>query len=323
MTDAVYLPDPGQSSLERARDHARFLLNSGKGISGYQIKVTAGVHEGAVSVFEGTPCVIGGSAEADIILTGDGLAPVHARLTPIPGFGGRLRVDAVGGRVFFDDESYLEPGEYAELTGRTGMTFGRARIEAGAVIDGRQATRALIFVASAAVLSFLFFSIVFSTFTQTSSSLKALTQPINPALSSQIAGNGEAIDLGAALELTRDQLATQGLAHMIKAQDIAPQSIKLDGIVPLNFTANWTGFLQWYDVQKNFPALINGVTVAGTSEDIPAISTVWLGEQPMVEFSDGTRGIEGSILKGNWRIAAIDSEQVTFERNGAEVAVRY
>ena len=322
MSDTVFVPDSHAPSFERLANYLKFLSASPSHLGGHRVRMIDGAHEGVISLFEGRPWTIGGGPENDLILIGDGLAEKHLRISPERSLSRGVRVEALEGRVEIEGKVTLQPGEWAELSGPQTISVGRARFELAPVVDGHQVLRGVIFIASVAILAFIAFSIMFSTWNQTSFSLGTLGQ--RPAIIEQARPSGPVapVPVAEAGEMARIQLGTLNLAHMVKMTDVAG-TLKFDGLVPESFSPSWMAFLQWYDGQRGFPPMVNAVTVTGQDEDIPSIATVWLGEQPMVEFSDGTRGMIGSILAGGWRLVAVNRNAVSFERNGATISVNY
>ena len=324
MTDTVYIPDSDASPLERMRQHIQFLMGSNRSLNGFQITVQDGAHAGVITTFESDPCTIGGGSDCNVILLGDGLASTHARLTPSGRMGRGLRLDAVEGPVEVEGYGTLMPGEWMELSGRTSLGLGRAVVDIGPILDTGQLTRALIFIASIALLSFIVISLVMGTWRSTNFGLKMLASPASVQQSAIITYAAHpAVSVPVALQAAREALANAGLAHMIRLQPVGDSTLKADGIVPDSVAGEWTGFLQWYDGKRGFPPLVNAVSVSGDNQDLPSISTVWLGQTPLVEFTDGTRGQIGSVLEGGWRIVGIDRSAVSLERNGATISVTY
>lgn len=324
MADSVYTLNDRNSAIDRWKATGAFLLNNHKSLSGFHLNVTAGAHSGIATAFDGKPYTIGSGGENNLILFADDLKEIHARLTPAGKLGNQLRIDAVDGPIAVGDRGTLRRGEWTIIKEKTSLMMGGATIDIAPIMDPAKLTRGAAMIGSIAILAFLVTYVVATSWSDSSRSINALLsptvsvqQPITPATPISDA------QIAAAKGLSQIRLGELGIAHLVKLANIDGGSLIVEGLMPDSLRGKWNSFLQWYDTQANYPALVNNVTMTGAEQDVPSVASVWMGKNPMVEFSDGTKGSIGSQVKGGWSISGIFTDRVDLSKNGVTIAIQF
>lgn len=323
MADSVYTLNDHNSAIDRWKATGGFLLNNHKSLSGFHLNVTDGAHSGIATAFDGTPYTIGSGGENNLILFGDDLKETHARLTPAGKLGNQLRIDAVDGPITVGDRGTLRRGEWTTIKEKTSLSMGGATLDVAPIMDPAKLTRGAVMIGSIAILAFLVTYVVATSWSDSSRSINALLSPTtNVQTSIAPAAPISEAQIAAAKGLSQIRLGELGIAHLVKMATVDGGSFIMEGLMPDSMRGKWNSFLQWYDTQPNFPTLINNVTMTGAEQDVPAVASVWLGKNPMVEFSDGTKGTIGNQVKGGWSIAGIYTDRVDLSKNGVTIAIQ-
>ncbi len=321
MHETIEIMTQNRPSFSGMWERLKFIAKSKTGFTGFRFDICTGVHSGLLGIFGHSPIAIGSAPDIDLMLLGDGLQSTHARLTPLGRFSSNIRLDAVDGEVELDDGKIVSPGEYTLLRGATSLQMGKTKLHVGPILDVSRITPALIFVISAAVLSFITVSVFVESGQNAFASISGLTTSNKLVEAKQVKIRSTLVDSRQAIGEANSWLRKYGIGHLVKLSRLDDRSVKVDGILPRKNGGTWTAFLRWYDTKTGFPTLINMVDVSGDQDGIPTVSAVWLGAKPFVEFDDGSRGKIGSVLKGGWKIVNISRAGISFERNGAVVKV--
>ena len=114
-----------------------------------------------------------------------------------------------------------------------------------------------------------------------------------------------------------------GLATQIIVKPSADGSVALSGLFSTRTANAWREFLQWYDSQPDFPPLLNSVSRADESDDLPRIASVWAQEPAQLVMEDGRVVREGEQLDVYWKFEGLTASGVEISRNGTKVIIDF
>lgn len=307
---------------------AETVRNAGK----FEVEVVAGAHSGAKLSLEPGIITIGSGKNNTIVLFADTLAEHHVEIElPSKVFKG-FRVTPLEKAISLEDGSFVEIGQYAEISSGETITLGDAEVSITRIADPssfvKPGLRIFAFVCLLAMVPLIYGLVSGMAVSVADASSQALNV-IQTGISKQ-----RDKYLGASMDTTKGQLEAFSwtartkledlkLNHRLRVNPTSTGSLRVYGNISDQELDRWTGFLQWYDSNPGFPPLIRDVNRSDVDRDLPQINSVWMDDQPTVVFSDGTIAAVGSQLKDGWKLVSISDRNVTLERDGAYVSLTY
>lgn len=282
-----------------------------------RISVLSGPSAGSTALLPQDSCRIGSGLQDDLVLLAYDLFEGHAELSAGLMPFSPLRVKALAGSVAIAGGQEIDPGQYLDIATPAHIMLGGCELlierpaATGVYIRWAMATTAVALVAVALI----------SMLPKTLPTSQAVSKPQAIAVAEtepQPVVVKDAPEKAVAAKLNELGLTTQVI---VKAS--ADGSIGLSGHFSTRTATAWREFLQWYDSQPDFPPLLNSVSRADESDDLPRIASVWGQEPPQLVMEDGRVVRVGEQLDVHWKFEGLTSAGVEISRNGTKVIIDF
>lgn len=287
----------------------------------YEMRVLSGLHKDAIQPFSERSISIGSSLEADITLTDEDIAPVHARVS----FASKaVEFEAIGGVIHLNG-AYIGPGSKASGNYPTSFQLGSVDIEVrragqpdGALPLEKLAIGGLALVAGIFAVSALGFisplSIGASPSKLANIDTKAagLTKSGKDRKPDNEVKTEAAKAAAAALRDHLDSLDLRGLA-------VTPETgvVKVAGVVDEGQRSSWSAIERWFDETQGMKVILQSEIVFASRKDAVApitLQSIWAGKIPYLIDGKGDKYFEGSMLKDGWTVEKIEEGRVYIRR---------
>lgn len=299
----------------------------------YRLSIESGRHAGAIGALALGAYRIGRAAEADVVLTDEHLAPVHALVQlEIDS----LRVEAVGGPVVVSagdgTSARLAPGEHRSLSRDADIALGDTRLVLKNLLppalpppreEARPRRRWItaLCVAAAILAPVSVYALgagVIGWPHKQAPPLETARKVPPPAANTVADDRLEQ----AALQLQK-RLADRGLAD-IEVRVSADTLIAAGAVDPAR-AADWIAVQNWFDeTYAGHPVLVHTVALAPAQPPPPlSVQAVWTGPIPYIIAGSGEKYGEGALLDGGWVIERIESDRLVLNRDGRTLVLTY
>lgn len=280
-----------------------------------KISVVSGPSAGSTALLPQDSCRIGSGLQDDLVLLAYDLFEGHAELSA--GFMpfSPLRVKALSGSVAVSGGQEIDPGQYLDISTPANLMIGGCEL----LIERPAATGVYIRWATAAAAVALLAVALLAMLPRSLPSAAAVSMPqsvVQAEPEAQIVN--DAPDKAIVAKLNELGLATQ-----IIVKPTADGSVNLSGHFSSRTATAWREFLQWYDSQPDFPPLLNSVSRADESDDLPRIASVWAQEPAQLVMEDGRVVRVGEQLDVHWKFEGLTAAGVEISRNGTKVIIDF
>jgi hypothetical protein len=280
-----------------------------------RISILNGPSAGSTALLPQEACRIGSGLQDDLVLLAYDLFEGHAELSAGLMPFAPLRVKALTGSVAFPGGQEIDPGQYLDIHTPANIMLGGCEL----LIERPAATGVYIRWATAAAAVVLL-AIALTAMLPKSMPTAAAVNVVEAVALAEPASEPakEAPEKSIAAKLTELGLATQ-----IIVKPSADGAVGLSGHFSTRTASAWREFLQWYDSQPDFPLLLNSVSRADESDDLPRIASVWGQEPAQLVMEDGRVVRVGEQLDVHWKFEGLTTSGVEISRNGTKVIIDF
>lgn len=292
----------------------------------FAVSVLEGSHAGAILALPAGKYRFGRSHDADVVLTDEGLAPLHFAIdlakhgASVASMGGAVTLDGCGAasskssaRLHFPFEVALD-GVRLRVEGPEIKSWQQVALEwYGWCEDWLRQPRRAPALAAIALIPLAIYGIG-----------AAATGAPDPAVAQASAPSVARMPIGKAVETLRGRAEQAGLLGQL---EIAPagDAIAVRGALMPDQMATWQRLRQDFDAAYGtgyaFDSQINTVSsIERPQLDLQAISA---GAQPYVITSSGERLAEGERLTSGWTIEKIERRRVILTQGDQRMALTY
>jgi hypothetical protein len=280
-----------------------------------RIRVVNGPSAGSTALLPQNSCRIGSGLQDDLVLLAYDLFEGHAELSAGLMPFSPLRVKALTGSVAVSGGQEIDPGQYLDIATPANIMLGGCEL----LIERPAATGVYLRWAAAMAAVVLLAVGLWAMLPKSLPSAASVRVPdavaqAEPALA-QVNDAPEKVVAAKLNEL--------GLATQIIVKPSADGSVALSGLFSTRTANAWREFLQWYDSQPDFPPLLNSVSRADESDDLPRIASVWAQEPAQLVMEDGRVVREGEQLDVYWKFEGLTASGVEISRNGTKVIIDF
>lgn len=287
----------------------------------YEMRVLSGLHKDATQPFSERSISIGSSLEADITLTDEDVAPVHARVSFA---SNAAEFEAIGGVIHLNG-AYIGPGSKASGGYPTSFRLGSVDIEVrragqpdAALPFDRLAIGGLAVAAGIFAVSALGFISPFST----GASPSRVANIDTTAAGLTKSGKDRKPDNEVKTEATKAAAAAlrEHLSSMdMKGLAVTPETgvVKVVGVVDEGRRSNWNAVERWFDETQGMKVVLQSEIVFASRKDAVApitLQSIWAGKIPYLIDGKGDKYFEGSMLKDGWTVDKIEEGRVYLRR---------
>lgn len=304
--------------------------------SSFTLLIETGLHAGTVQRLAPGIYTLGSELEADIVLSDEGVKPIHAIIE----FGPQgLRLEPLQGSLVIQGEKdELQPGAERHLSFPATVTIGEASLRVTAPTDAVKARgrmRALVMATGLAVLAIVGFQIIdpfaekpadgqpllavapdgdtTTDTTSTSTAVDASRDQPSDIASIDAAATEPVVSLDEAATALRERLAAEDFADIDVRTGV--DRIMADGAAQPERMGQWQDIRFWFDTTYGQDILLVATVEPAEPATPPdlAIEAVWSGEKPYL-IAGGRRFFVGNEVGDGWSIEHIGAEEITFRR---------
>jgi hypothetical protein len=273
-----------------------------------RLTIQSGASAGASVLVPAGGCKIGSGLQDDMVLLAYDLFEGHAQISGSVLPFTKVRIAAIAGSVRVGTRE-IDPGQYIDVTLPARMVAGGCPI-----LIEQPSVKAVHMRVAAALLGAVIIGIA-------GYEVPSQQAPTATDFKPAIAEETKMPIMGQ--ELIRAKLEELGLATLMTLKMAADGSLTVSGQYTERTGAAWREFLQWYDDQPNLPQMINAVTRADGTDDLPKIASVWVQEPAELVMEDGRVVRVGEQLDVNWKFEGLTDKGIQISRNGAKVLVDF
>lgn len=292
----------------------------------FAVSVLEGSHAGAILALPEGKYRFGRSRDADVVLTDEGLAPLHFAIdlakhgASVASMGGAVTLDGCGAasskssaRLHFPFEVALD-GVRLRVEGPEIKSWQQVALDwYGRCEDWVRQPRRAPVLAAIALLPLAIYGIG-----------AAATGVPDPAVAQAAAPSVARMPIAKAVETLRGRAEQAGLLGQLEIEG-AGEAIAVRGSLMPDQMAAWQRVRQDFDAAYGtgyaFDSQINTVNSTERPQlDLQAISA---GERPYVITSSGERLVEGDRLTSGWMIEKIERRRVILTQGDQRMALTY
>jgi hypothetical protein len=297
----------------------------------YSIRISTGRHAGASIALVPGNYVLGAGADADIVLTDDGIEANHLELRLGRGI---CRLRSLDGSVRVS-ERLLGLGARAEIKLPSEFHVGAVTVvlspPASLPAPPRHRGRLLAGAGAIAVLCCVGGLVLWGQSAFGTNVASAMGLPGRSAVAERTpagrmappaAGSSASGGAAAAAAALAARLSSVGMGGLIAVR-AAGNTVEASGSIQPEGKGDWTDTQMWFDeTYKGQFTLMQQVRVeAGAASPKLAIQGIWAGAEPYVISGDGEKFGIGGVLPGGWRIETIERQQVVVSRHGERLGL--
>ncbi len=121
----------------------------------------------------------------------------------------------------------------------------------------------------------------------------------------------------------RTMITEAGLTDRLKVEKLATGTLSIEGTLPPDMMSDWHQVRSEIDKVAGSAIVISDVSETHVLTDMPPISAVRLGADPIVILANGEEFGRGEKISGDWVIRSITEEALELERNGDSVVLTF
>jgi hypothetical protein len=291
------------------------ILNDLLAFGKLRITVVSGPSAGSTALLPQESCRIGSGLQDDLVLLAYDLFESHAEISASLMPFSPVRVKALAGSVAVSGHQEIDPGQYLDIATPATIMLGGCEL----LIERPASTGVYVRWAMASAAVALLAVALTAMLPKSLPPAAAISMP-EPVVQAEAE---TAVPDPAPEKAIVAKLNELGLSTQIIVKPSADGSIGLSGHFSTRTADAWREFLQWYDSQSTYPPLLNSVSRADESDDLPRIASVWGQEPAQLVMEDGRVVRVGEQLDVHWKFEGLTDVGIEISRNGTRVIIDF